>query len=74
MIVGKVKKITMYHVDLEQITPEEKTMICDYGRKVITEDQYFEIGAIKALENAVENNKHVLKQKKKRTKKISKYL
>lgn len=73
MIVGKVKKVTMYHVDLEQITPEEKTMICDYGRKVITEDQYFEIGALKALENGIENGKRILKQKK-RTKKISKYL
>jgi len=73
MKVGKIKKITMYRMDLEEITPEEKNLIVDYGRKVVTDEQYFEIGAIKALENYVEIGKKELKRKNKR-KRISKRL
>lgn len=74
MKIGKIKKITMYRMNIDEITPEERTIFCNYGREVITEDQYFEIGAIKALENGIESGKNILKQKKKRVKKISKYL
>ena len=66
MKVGKIKKITMYRVDFDNVTPEEQKTITDYGRSVITEDQYFEIGAVKALENFVTASK-----KKKRTKRIN---
>ena len=70
MTVGKIKKITMYKVDLENITPEEQKTITDYGRSVITENQYFEIGTVKALENFVNINKTTSK-KKNRTKRIN---
>jgi len=70
MKVGKIKKITMYKVDLENITPEEQKTITDYGRSVITENQYFEIGTVKALENFVNINKTTSK-KKNRTKRIN---
>jgi hypothetical protein len=73
MQIGKIKKIAMYRMDIDEITPEERTMFCNYGRRVITEDQYFQIGAIRALENGIESRKNILKQKKKRIKKISKY-
>ena len=43
MKVGEIKKITMYRMNLDEITPEETKMISDYGRQVITEEQYFEI-------------------------------
>jgi len=66
MKVGKIKKITMYRVDFDNVSPEEQKTITDYGRSVITEDQYFEIGAVKALENFVAASK-----KKKRTKRIN---
>jgi len=66
MKVGKIKKITMYRVDFDNVTPEEQKTITDYGRSVITEDQYFEIGAVKALENFTAASK-----KKKRTKRIN---
>jgi hypothetical protein len=66
MKVGKIKKITMYRVDFDSVTPEEQKTITDYGRSVITEDQYFEIGAVKALENFTAASK-----KKKRTKRIN---
>lgn len=72
MKIGKIKKITMYNMDIDEITPEEKTIFCNYGREVITEDQYFEIGVIKALENGIESRKKILKQKKKSSKKNSK--
>ena len=65
MKVGEIKKITMYRMNLDEITPEETKMISDYGRQVITEEQYFEIGAIKALENAI---KDVSKEPKKKSK------
>jgi hypothetical protein len=70
MKVGKIKKITMYRVDFDNVSPEEQKTITDYGRSVITEDQYFEIGAVKALENFVNINKTASK-KKKRTKRIN---
>ena len=73
MKVGKIKKITMYRMNLDDITSEEKNLIVDYGRRVITEDQYFEIGAVKALENYIEIGKKELKKKNKR-KRISKHL
>ena len=66
MKVGKIKKITMYRMDIDEITPEEKTIFCNYGREVITEDQYFEIGAIRALENGIEHSKKFLKPGKKK--------
>ena len=66
MKVGKIKKITMYLVDFDNVSPEEQKTITDYGRSVITEDQYFEIGAVKALENFTAASK-----KKKRTKRIN---
>jgi hypothetical protein len=66
MKVGKIKKITMYRVDFDNVSPEEQKTITDYGRSVITEDQYFEIGAVKALENFTAASK-----KKKRTKRIN---
>ena len=66
MKVGKIKKITMYSMDLDEVTSEEKKMIVDYGRQVITDDQYFEIGAVKALENYIEIGKKELKKKRKR--------
>jgi len=66
MIVGKTKKITMYQMQFENVTPEEQKLIADYGRQVITEDQYFEIGAVKALKNYIEIGKSVSKKKKKR--------
>jgi|GEM_PF-2939087 len=70
MTVGKTKKITMYQMQFENVTSEEQKMIADYGRQVITEDQYFEIGAIKALKNYIELGKSAPKKKKacKRTK------
>ena len=71
MKVNKVKKISMYQVDFDEITPDEKKTIADYGRQVITEDQYFEIGTIQALKNAIELNKV---EKKKKRKRISKFL
>ena len=73
MKVGKIKKIAMYRMNLDDITSEEKNPIVDYGRRVITEDQYFEIGAVKALENYIEIGKKELKKKNKR-KRISKHL
>ena len=73
MKVGKIKKIAMYRMNLDDITSEEKNLIVDYGRRVITEDQYFEIGAVKALENYIEIGKKELKKKNKR-KRISKHL
>jgi len=66
MKVGKIKKITMYRVDFDNVSPEEQKTITDYGRQVITEEQYFEIGAVKALENFTAASK-----KKKRTKRIN---
>lgn len=57
MKVGKIKKITMYNVDFENISDIERKTITDYGRSVITEDQYFEIGAVKALQNFVDIEK-----------------
>lgn len=66
MIVGKMKKINMYQVEFDEITPDERKMISDYGRKVITDEQYFEIGAIKALQNFVDQNKPVKKSKRKK--------
>ena len=71
MKVGKIKKITMYQVDFDEITPDEQKTISDYGRQVITEEQYFEIGAVQALKNAIELNKP---EKKKKHKRISKFL
>ena len=62
MKVGKIKKITMYKVDLENITPEEQKTITDYGRSVITENQYFEIGTVKALQNFVDIEKYASKK------------
>lgn len=73
MKVGKIKKITMYRMDLDEVSSDEKKVIVDYGRQVITDDQYFEIGAVKALENYIEIGKKELKKKNKR-KRISKYL
>ncbi len=73
MKVGKIKKITMYRMNLDDITSEEKNIIVDYGRRVITDDQYFEIGAVKALENYIEIGKKELNRKNKR-KRISKRL
>lgn len=73
MKVGKIKKITMYRMDLDEVSPDEKKVIVDYGRQVITDDQYFEIGAVKALENYIEIGKKELKKKKK-TKRISNHL
>jgi hypothetical protein len=73
MKVGKIKKITMYRMDLDEVTSEEKNLIVDYGRQVITDDQYFEIGAVKALQNYIEIGKKELKKKNKR-KRISKRL
>ena len=66
MTVGKIKKITMYKVDLENITPEEQKTITNYGRSVITENQYFEIGTVKALENYIEFTKTDSKKKNQR--------
>ena len=60
-------------MDLDEVTSEEKNLIVDYGRQVITDDQYFEIGAVKALENYIEIGKKELKKKNKR-KRISKRL
>lgn len=71
MIVGKIKKISMYQMQFDQVTPEEQKMISDYGRQVITDEQYFEIGAVKALENYIAIGKTVSKKKSKR-KRISK--
>ena len=73
MKVGKIKKISMYRMDLDEVTSEEKNLIVDYGRQVITDDQYFEIGAVKALQNYIEIGKKELKKKNKR-KRISKRL
>ena len=73
MKVGKIKKITMYRMNLDEVSPDEKKVIVDYGRQVITDDQYFEIGAVKALENYIEIGKKELKKKNKR-KRISKRL
>jgi hypothetical protein len=73
MKVGKIKKITMYRMDLDEVSSDEKKVIVDYGRQVITDDQYFEIGAVKALENYIEIGKKEPKKKNKR-KRISKYL
>jgi len=73
MKVGKIKKITMYRMDLDEVSSDEKKVIVDYGRQVITDDQYFEIGAVKALENYIEIGKKELKKKNKK-KRISKYL
>ena len=73
MKVGKIKKITMYRMDLDEVSSDEKKVIVDYGRQVITDDQYFEIGAVKALENYIEIGKKELKKKNKR-KRISKRL
>lgn len=70
MKVGKIKKITMYRVDFDSVTSEEQKTITDYGRQVITEEQYFEIGAVKALENFVNINKTASK-KKNRPKRIN---
>jgi len=64
MTVGKTKKITMYQMQFENVTPEEKKLIVDYGRQVITEDQYFEIGTIKALKNYIELGKSSPNKKK----------
>ena len=60
-------------MDLDEVSSDEKKVIVDYGRQVITDDQYFEIGAVKALENYIEIGKKELKKKNKR-KRISKYL
>ena len=67
MKVGKVKKITMYQVDFDEISPDEKQALVDYGRKVITDDQLFEIGTIQALMNGIEHGKkwRIAKKKKK---------
>jgi len=67
MKVGKVKKITMYQVDFDEISPDEKQALVDYGRKVITDDQLFEIGTIQALMNGIEHRKkwRIPKKKKK---------
>jgi hypothetical protein len=73
MKVGKIKKITMYRMDLDEVSSDEKKVIVDYGRQVITDDQYFEIGAVKALQNYIEIGKKELKKKNKR-KRISKRL
>jgi hypothetical protein len=73
MKVGKIKKITMYRMDLDEVSSDEKKVIVDYGRQVITDDQYFEIGAVKALKNYIEIGKKELKKKNKR-KRISKRL
>jgi hypothetical protein len=62
MKVGKIKKITMYRVDFDNVSPEEQKTITDYGRSVITEDQYFEIGAVKALQNFVDIEKSAPKK------------
>lgn len=62
MKVGKIKKITMYRVDLDNISDMERKTITDYGRSVITEDQYFEIGAVKALQNFVDIEKSAPKK------------
>lgn len=73
MTVGKIKKIAMYQMQFDNITPEEQKLVADYGRQVITEEQYFEIGAVQALKNYIEIGKSVSKKKNKR-KRISKYL
>ena len=62
MKIGKIKKITMYRVDFENISDIERKTITDYGRSVITEDQYFEIGAVKALQNFVDIEKSAPKK------------
>ena len=58
--------ISKYWFDLENITPEEQKTITDYGRSVITENQYFEIGTVKALENYIEFTKTDSKKKNQR--------
>lgn len=63
MKVGKIKKITMYNVDFDNVSDMERKTITDYGRRVITEDQYFEIGAVKALQNFVDIEKSAPKKK-----------
>lgn len=63
----------MYQMQFDNITPEEQKLVADYGRQVITEEQYFEIGAVQALKNYIEIGKSVSKKKNKR-KRISKYL
>lgn len=73
MTVGKIKKISMYQMQFDNITPEEQKLVADYGRQVITEEQYFEIGAVQALKNYIEIGKSVSKKKNKR-KRISKSL
>lgn len=73
MTVGKIKKIAMYQMQFDNITPEEQKLVADYGRQVITEEQYFEIGAVQALKNYIEIGKSVSKKKNKR-KRISKSL
>ena len=62
MTVGKIKKITMYRVDFDNVSDMERKTITDYGRSVITEDQYFEIGAVKALQNFVDIEKSAPKK------------
>jgi len=69
MKVGKIKKITMYRVDFENISDIERKTITDYGRSVITEDQYFEIGAVKALQNFVDTEKSAPKKKNRKKRK-----
>lgn len=52
--VGPFKKVTYYQADIDGPDHLMQTFR-DIGRKVITEDQYLNIGFVYVLENAVNN-------------------
>jgi len=52
--VGPFKKVTYYQADIKGPDHWMQTFR-DIGRKVITEDQYLNIGFVHVIENAVNN-------------------
>lgn len=66
MKIGKIKEIKTCQVQIEEISEKDLSCLVEFGKKVASDDDYFQIAFIRAIKNGINSDKIILKKNRKK--------
>lgn len=66
MKIGKIKEIKTCQVQIEEISKKDLSCLIEFGKKVASDDDYFQIAFIRAIKNGINSDKIILKKNRKK--------
>lgn len=66
MKIGKMEEIKTCQVEIEEISKKDFSCLVEFGKKVASDDDYFQIAFIRAIKNGINADKIKLKKNRKK--------